>query len=320
MNKSNADEPKLVRAAQRGDQRARDALVRKYLPLVYNIVGRSLHGYPDIDDVVQETMLRMIRDLSAVRNAEGFRAWAGAIAVRQVSTYLRQAAEAAQFTASLARIPEPTVDFEEATVLHLRLYGQRREVAEAGRWLDKEDRVALSLWWLEAVGEMTRDEVAAALGATTAYAAVRNQRMRSQLDLSRSVVAALAASPCRQLGLATAEWDSRPSALWRKRIFRHVRGCEVCLATSRERIATDRLLGYGLVPVPALLTVKVIGMTAAQGAQAAKGSRVSRAMRVNPAVAATLSVVVIALATACAAVLPGGGPRQAEVAPACLDN
>jgi RNA polymerase sigma factor (sigma-70 family) len=318
VNKSNPDEPELVRAAQRGDQRARDALVRRYLPLVYNIVGRSLHGYPDIDDVVQETMLRIVSDLSARRNPEGFRAWVGAIATREVTTYLRQAAEAAQLTAALVRIPEPTVEFEEAAVLQLRLSGQRREVAEAGRWLDQEDRVALALWWLEAVGEMTREEVAAALETSAAYAAVRIQRMRTQLDLSRSVVAALSASPCRQLGLTTADWDSRPSALWRKRIFRHVRGCAVCLATSQERVAAERLLvGYGLVPVPALLTATMTGMTAGQGARAAQGaqsvngSRLSRAIHAHPAVSAvTAAVAVTALATACAAALPLG-PRQA---------
>jgi RNA polymerase sigma factor (sigma-70 family) len=318
VSKPNADEPRLVRAAQRGDQRARDALVRKYLPLVYNIVGRSLHGYQDIDDVVQETMLRMVRDLSAVRNPEVFRSWVGAIAVRQVSTYLREAAEAAQFAAAPAGIPEPTVEFEEAAVLQLRLSGQRREVAEAGRWLDREDRVALALWWLETVGEMTRDEVAAALETTTAYAAVRIQRMRAQLDLSRSVVAALAASPCRRLGLVTADWDSRPRALWRKRIYRHVHDCAVCQATSQERIAAERLLvGYGLVPVPALLTATVAGMTAARGAravrgaQAARGSWLSRAIRANPGVSAATAVVsVTALAAVCATVL-SGGPRQA---------
>jgi len=318
VSKPNADEPGLVRAAQRGDQRARDALVRNYLPLVYNIVGRSLHGYQDIDDVVQETMLRMVRDLSAVRNPDVFRSWVGTIAVRQVSTYLREAAEAAQFAAAPAGIPEPTVEFEAAAVLQLQLSGQRREVAEAGRWLDQEDRVALALWWLETVGEMTRDEIAAALETTTAYTAVRIQRMRTQLDLSRSVVAALATSPCRQLGLVTAAWDRRPSALWRKRIYRHVHGCAVCQATSQERIAAERLLvGYGLVPVPALLTAAVAGTTAAcgaraaRGAQAAKGSRLSRAIHAHPAVSAlTAAVAVTALATACAAALPVG-PRPA---------
>jgi DNA-directed RNA polymerase specialized sigma24 family protein len=36
--------------------------------------------------VVQETMLRIVRDLSAVRNPEGFRSWVGAVAARQVGT------------------------------------------------------------------------------------------------------------------------------------------------------------------------------------------------------------------------------------------
>ena len=317
MNKANAEEPKLISAAQRGDQRARDALVRKYLPLVYNIVGRSLSGHPNIDDVVQETMLRVVRDLAAVRNPESFRSWVGAIAVRQVSTYLRQADEAARLTAALAKMPEPTVDFEEVAVLHLQLSGQRREVAEASRWLDEENRVVLSLWWLEAAGEMTRGDVTAAMETTPAYAAVRIQRMRSQLDLSRSVVAALAASDCRQLGLTTTGWDSRPTALWRKRISQHVRDCAVCLATSRERIAAERLLvGHGLVPVPALLTAKVVRMTAAEGARAAMGSRVSRAIRGNPVVAATAGIVVVALAVACTAALPAR-QRQAAQTAAC---
>jgi RNA polymerase sigma factor (sigma-70 family) len=288
------------------------AAVRTYLPLVYNIVGRSLEGYPNLDDVVQEIMLRIVRDLPAVRSPESFRSWVGAIAVRQISTYLRQAAEAAQLTAALARIPEPTVDLEEAAVLRLRLSGQRREVAAASRWLDEEDRAVLSLWWLEAVGEMTRDEVTAALETSAAYAAVRIQRMRSQLDLSRSVVAALAASPCRQLGLTTAEWDTRPSPLWRKRIFRHVRDCAVCLEASQERIAAERLLaGYGMVPVPAFLTAKVLGMTAAEGASAAHGSWVLRLIHANPLMSATAGVAAVAL-VACAAVLPGRTSQAAQ--------
>jgi RNA polymerase sigma factor (sigma-70 family) len=53
-----------VVAAQRGDRRALDVLAAAYLPLVYNIVGRAMNGHPDVDDVVQETMLRAIRDLA----------------------------------------------------------------------------------------------------------------------------------------------------------------------------------------------------------------------------------------------------------------
>ena len=55
----------LVTAARAGDAEAQDALVSTFLPLVYNIVGRALNGSVDVDDVVQNTMLRAL-DLSLI--------------------------------------------------------------------------------------------------------------------------------------------------------------------------------------------------------------------------------------------------------------
>jgi len=40
--------------------------------LVYSIVGRALNGDADVDDVVQETMLRA---LGSLRAPERFRSW-----------------------------------------------------------------------------------------------------------------------------------------------------------------------------------------------------------------------------------------------------
>jgi RNA polymerase sigma factor (sigma-70 family) len=74
----------LVLAARGGDRAALDALAAEYLPLVYNIVGRAMNGHPDVDDVVQETMLRAVRGLGELRDPEAFRSWLVAIAVRQV--------------------------------------------------------------------------------------------------------------------------------------------------------------------------------------------------------------------------------------------
>jgi len=47
------------------------------------------------------------------------------------------------------------------------------------------ERVLFSLWWLEMTGELTRAEVATALGTSVAHAGVRIQRMREQLEASR---------------------------------------------------------------------------------------------------------------------------------------
>src|SRR5207237_266820 len=77
---------------------------------------------------------------------------------------------------------DPGADFEDLTIVRLGLSGQRRQTAEASRWLDPGDRDLLSLWWLEAAGELTRAELAAGLELTPQHAAVRVQRMKAQLD------------------------------------------------------------------------------------------------------------------------------------------
>ena len=136
-----------IAAAQAGDRRALDELVAGWLPLVYNIVGRALNGHADVDDVVQETMLRAVDNLGALRDPDSFRSWLVAIAMRQIRD--RAAAARPPSPCATSRRTDGAADFAELTVLRLQLEGQRREVAEAVRWLDDEDRQLLSLWWLE---------------------------------------------------------------------------------------------------------------------------------------------------------------------------
>src|SRR5579864_4998231 len=77
-------EAEAVLAAQGGDRGALDRLIAAYLPLVYNIVGRAMSGHPDVDDVVQETMIRAVRSIGGLRDPAAFRSWLVGIAMRQV--------------------------------------------------------------------------------------------------------------------------------------------------------------------------------------------------------------------------------------------
>jgi RNA polymerase sigma factor (sigma-70 family) len=241
-----------VVAARAGDPVAVDRLVAGYLPLVYTIVGRALEGHADVDDVVQDVMLRVLRNLSDLREPESFRSWLVAITVRQVRERFR-ARRGAPETLLHEELRDPGADFTDLAITQLELSGQRRETAEATRWLDEENRELLSLWWLEASGELTRDEIVAATEVTRQHAAVRIQRMKGQLETARVVVRALAATPpCPDLHLFTAEWDGRPGALWRKRIARHTRDCRYCSPAWNGLVAAERLLaGMALVPIPA---------------------------------------------------------------------
>ncbi|MGW4809857.1 ROK family protein, partial [Kitasatospora sp. NPDC004272] len=244
----------LVGRAQRGDRQAVAELVGGHLPLVYNVVGRALSGHPDTDDVVQETMLRAVDGLGALRDPAGFRSWLMAIALNQVRRRFRDADAVAGVEAvpDPAAVADPAADFVGLTIVRLGLSEQRREVAEATRWLDGADRELLSLWWLEAAGELSRAELAAALEVSPQHAAVRVQRMKGQLEAARVVVRALAAVPgCPWLAELTAGWNGLPGTLWRKRIRRHVRECALCGEHRRGLVPAEGLLaGLALVPLP----------------------------------------------------------------------
>ncbi|MGW0765497.1 sigma-70 family RNA polymerase sigma factor [Streptomyces sp. NPDC002676] len=248
----------LVTAARAGDPAAQDALVSAYLPLVYNIVGRALNGSVDVDDVVQDTMLRALGALGDLRTPERFRSWLVAIAMNQVRAHWQSRQSAPDAMEEAGDVADPGADFVDLTMVQLQLSGQRQETARATRWLDQDDRGLLSLWWLECAGELTRDEVAAALELSPQHAAVRVQRMKAQLEAARVVVRALDTQPpCEELRGVVAVWDGRPSALWRKRIARHARGCMRCSGLWSGLMPAEGLLaGLALVPLSAALLAK----------------------------------------------------------------
>ncbi|MFE7272599.1 sigma-70 family RNA polymerase sigma factor [Streptomyces sp. NPDC057623] len=282
-----------IAAAQAGDRQALDELVEGWLPLVYNVVGRALNGHADVDDVVQETMLRAVDNLGSLRDPDSFRSWLVAIAMRQIRDRARRR-QTAPLDESAAR---EATDFAELTVLRLQLEGQRREVAEAVRWLDDEDRQLLSLWWLEVAGELTRRELAAAAGISRQHAAVRVQRVKERLETARGIVRALDGA-CPGLRDLTARWNGRPDSVWRKRLARHIRGCGYCGDTHEAVVPAERLLvGIALVPVPVGFTLSLAlgGKTAVAATATSVGwSAKVMAALTQPAVAVTAGATIVA--------------------------
>jgi RNA polymerase sigma factor (sigma-70 family) len=311
----------LVVAAQRGDRAALDALVAQYLPLLYNIVGRALNGHADTDDVVQETMLRAVRGIGDLRDPAAFRSWLVAVAVRQVRDHA--ASRRTHLTGDdPPDVADPGADFVDLTILRMGLSGQRRETAEATRWLDDDDQELLALWWQEAAGTLDRGEVAAGLGMTPAHAAVRISRMKERLTTARLVVRALRARPrCGALAEMTAGWDESPSPLWRKRVARHARDCPACGPLLADLIPAEHLLsGAPLLPLPVALAsaarIPIARPPAAHhGAMRAHGAA-ARHLRVLPKAVASLQpkvAVAVIAATACVA---GGAVAVARAAAA----
>ncbi|KUN79690.1 RNA polymerase sigma factor [Streptomyces griseoruber] len=305
-----------ITAAQAGDRQALDELVAGWLPLVYNIVGRALNGHADVDDVVQETMLRAVGNLGSLRDPDSFRSWLVAIAMRQIRDRARRRT-ATRLDESTA--PEGAADFAELTVLRLQLEGQRREVAEAVRWLDDEDRQLLSLWWLEVAGELTRRELAAAVGISRQHAAVRVQRVKERLEVSRGIVRALDGA-CPDLREVTARFSGRPDSVWRKRLARHIRGCGYCGDTRENVVPAERLLvGIALVPVPVGFTLS-LGLGGKSAVAAAGSASVGWSAKVlgaltKPAVAMTAGATLAAGGVYVAVQTPDDPPPRTAAVP-----
>ena len=278
-----APDAELVIAAQRGDRAALDALLAQYLPLLYNIVGRALNGHADCDDVVQETMLRAVRSIGGVRDPAAFRSWLVAVAVRQIRGHL--SGRALQRAGDAPDVADPGADFVDLTILRLGLSGQRRETAQATRWLDHDDQELLALWWQEAAGLLDRDAVVTGLGLPAAHTAVRISRMKERLATARLVVRALHARPrCSALAEVIAAWDDAPSPLWRKRIARHARDCGRCQAHQAGLIPAEQLLnGLPLLPAP-LLALPAAVRALLHSGTAGPGSPSGPAGQLHPAV------------------------------------
>ncbi|WP_448318544.1 sigma-70 family RNA polymerase sigma factor [Streptomyces sp. CO7] len=316
-------ETALVRAAQDGDRAALEHLLTDCLPLLHRIVARALDGHADTDDLVQEVMLRIVRGLPRLRQPERFRSWAVAIAYRQIQQHRRRRRHAPGEPLPehpAAEPADPLTDFAERSVAELVLAAQRRDLVRAARWLERDDRHLLALWWEETAGVLGRSELAAGLGLPRGHVAVRVQRMKEQLQTARLIVSALAAVPrCPGLSSAARGWDGEPSALWRKRLGRHVRDCPACGAPQEGLVPPERLLpGIAVLPVPAALLAGIAAVlakagtaTSTAGAALALASETVRSPRPRLLAGAAAATAVLLGAV----LLPWGQPAEPDTPP-----
>ena len=98
------------RAAVNGDRKALEAVVRKLLPGVRNLVRYLVRGDADVDDIAQEALVAIVVGLPTFRGTGTLRAWTHQVTARVVFTAMarsRRAHQQIEVEADLTLVPGP---------------------------------------------------------------------------------------------------------------------------------------------------------------------------------------------------------------------
>ncbi len=82
-------EHELIRLAKEGSLDAFNLLYERYLPVVYKRVWYTVPGQ-DVEDVVQEVFIAVVRSLRSFRGDAKFTTWLRSLVNRQVADYYRR--------------------------------------------------------------------------------------------------------------------------------------------------------------------------------------------------------------------------------------
>jgi len=220
----------LVSAALAGD---RDALARiydGYADRIHTMCAHMLGDRDEAADVCGDVFLIAFQRLGQLRDPARLRPWLYAIARHEVyrRTKRRNRIDLIEEVNEMDRLHTAASAAEDNDELDARAASAElaRLVQEAAAGLDDRDRMVLELQ----LQGLDGDDLAAALGTSTSTSYQQVHRMRERME--RSVGALLVArrgrAECAELSEVLKDWDGRFSVIWRKRIARHVDGCETC--------------------------------------------------------------------------------------------
>jgi RNA polymerase sigma factor (sigma-70 family) len=235
----------LVGRAVAGDQAAFAAIYDRYADCVHTMCAHMLADRDEAADVCGDVFLAATERLGQLKDPSRLKPWLFAIARRLVYTRTRHRHRDVLVSEVDDMASMTSSDHVEASVKASELAGLVREAADG---LDQSDRLVLELTLQGLAGS----DLAASLGVsdTNAYQASHRMKERLERSLGALLVARQGREDCARLDELLRGWDGRFSVRWRKRVARHVDGCETC-GEHRSKVPS-LLLGSMAGAVPLL--------------------------------------------------------------------
>jgi len=243
-----ADDADLALAAARGDQIAFTAIYDRYADRLHDFCSGMLRDPDAAADCVQDVFVIAAGKLGQLEDRNRLRAWLYAIARHQALARIRD-----------RRRERPSDDLPETDSGEpdLATVAARHELADlidqAFGGLSDRDRTVYELAYRHG---LAGPELADALGVSHTNANTLVGRLRDGIERSLGallVCRRVKADPSACAGLAqlVVDWDGTFTVLMRKRVARHIDGCEVCDRRRRAMVSPAALLGAAPVLLPA---------------------------------------------------------------------
>lgn len=267
------DDAALVDAARRGDREAWGLIYDRYADKLHDHCWSILRDEHEAGDALQDAFVKAAGAIGQLRDPSRLRPWLYAIARNEA--YRRHRARSRVVPTEGLGVDDDG-EFGTVTVDLDREAGSpvedlRRLVWDAAGGLSADDQALLDLHLRQG---LEGEELAEAMGITPNNAYVKLSRLRDTLErsLGALLVARTGSRDCEELAAIVAGWDGTMSPLLRKRVARHVDGCETCGDRKRAMVSPLALLaGVPLLPAPAALRDRILDAATTAAASAPQG-------------------------------------------------
>lgn len=250
----------------------------------YDTYAERLHAYSrsilrDHDaaaDAVHDAFLIAGQRIHELRDPQRLRPWLYAIVRRECLRQLRTRSRTVELTEA-GQVRDESVDFDAG----LRVEQYRELIWTAAAGLNPREREVLEL---SVRHGLDGADLAGALGVSANHAHALVSRARQQLEraLTVVIVARTGRRDCATLDGLLTGWDGVLTALWRKRIARHIDHCVACGGTKRREVRASALLAtVPLVALPLALRDRVLTAAADPQLVAHHSELATRAGRFN---------------------------------------
>jgi RNA polymerase sigma factor (sigma-70 family) len=248
------DDASLVEAALGGDGSAWGAIYDRYADKLHDHCHRILRDRDEAADALHDAFIAASRNLGQLRDPSRLRPWLYSICRHEALRRAKQRARV-ELTDEVDEVMGAEVDHGRGA----RVEELQELVWSAAAGLNARDQALLDLNLRQG---LEGQDLADAMGTSLNNSYVMLSRLRDQVErsLGALLIARLGREDCEELDALLVGWDGRFSPLLRKRVARHVDGCDVCRERRAAVVSPRALLAAApLVPAPSGLRERVLG-------------------------------------------------------------